>query len=157
MLQSTWRILLKLNYGGNKQTTKKTSVMWQRGKPNETVIMFPKSRLILIFINKSFINNKSRAVSLQRTPWPWLLFYSYHMTALLNIWKAREQHRWRIAGGWCRRRRSERFCQCKKSHSAWQRQGEADHTGKMRLRNSGGVKAGLSLSEPTGSESVMEN
>lgn len=29
--------------------------------------------------------------------------------------------------------------------------------GKMRLRNSEGVKAGLSLTEPTGSESITEN
>lgn len=45
-----------------------------------------------------------------------------------------------------------------KSHSARQRDREKQIVwGKMRLRNSEGVKAGLSLMEPTGSESVTEN
>lgn len=41
--------------------------------------------------------------------------------------------------------------------STAKRQGEADHTGRMRLSHSQGVRAGLSLPEPTGSESVTEN
>lgn len=45
-----------------------------------------------------------------------------------------------------------------KLHSARQRDREKQIAwGKMRLRNSEGVKAGLLLTEPTGSESVSEN
>lgn len=49
------------------------------------------------------------------------------------------------------------FVSAKLTPSTAKRQGEAAHAGRMRLSHGQGVTAGLSLPEPTGSESVTGN